>query len=73
VPRPPAAYRENGTPLTPKRLLACFALELMSFSILRHFMLAKDHAAPEGISERYAPFYDDEMTHFITSEQRLNR
>jgi hypothetical protein len=36
-------------------------------------MLAKDHAAPEAVSERYAPFYGDEMTRFITSEQRLNR
>ncbi len=36
-------------------------------------MLAKDHAAPEAVSERYTPFYGDETSHFITSEQRLNR
>jgi hypothetical protein len=53
------------------RLVLPFSSSL--FRVYRHFMLAKDHAAPEAVSERYAPFYGDETGHFITSEQRLNR
>jgi hypothetical protein len=52
-------------------MFAPFASSL--FRALRHVMLAKDHAAPEEISERHTPFYGDETSHFITSEQRLNR
>jgi hypothetical protein len=32
-------------------------------------MLAKDHAAPEGISERRAPFYTIKIGRFSPSEQ----
>jgi len=32
-------------------------------------MLAKDHAAPEGISEKRAPFYTRKIGRFIASEQ----
>jgi len=43
------------------------------FSALRHFMLAKNHAAPEAVSGRYAPFYGEKLGHFTTSEQHQNR
>jgi len=57
-----------------KRLLAGFAPFACSlFRAYRHFMLAKDHAAPEGVSERYAPFYVRKTGHFIDPKPRLNR
>jgi hypothetical protein len=53
------------------RLVLPFSSSL--FRVYRHFTLAKDHAAPEAVSEGHAPFYGAETSHFITSEQRLNR
>jgi hypothetical protein len=50
-------------------LNACFAREAHLFSAVRHFMLAKDYAAPEAASEGYAPFYMREIDHLIPSEQ----
>ena len=35
----------------------------------RHFMVTKDHAAPEAVPDKQVPFYGNKMGHFIISEQ----
>jgi hypothetical protein len=58
-------WRDSDT----EALNACFAQEAQLFSALRHFMLAKNYAAPEAASEGYAPFYMREIDHLIPSGQ----
>ena len=43
------------------------------FFILCHFIVAKNHAGPEAVSEKYVPFYGNKIGRCITSEQCPNR
>jgi len=36
--------------------------------ISRHFMVAKDPAPPEALSDKHAPFYENKVGHCITPE-----
>lgn len=56
-------------------ILACFCVALVSsiIHISRHFMIVKDHAAPEAVPDGHMPFYGNKVGHCISSEQRQNR
>jgi peroxiredoxin len=65
------AYQAYGTPSAV--LIRQGGTIGSSLSARRSFMRAKNNAALEAISDKSAPFYADEMAHFITTEQRFNR
>jgi hypothetical protein len=51
--------------------LVVWAYEQLSSSIFNYapFYACKNRAAPEAVSDEYAPFYMRKTDHFIASEQ----
>jgi hypothetical protein len=52
------------------RLAQRAGAQVVGFSALRHFMVAKDSIAPEAGFEKSASFYGENMAHFIASKER---
>ena len=56
-------------PRNQQRLPKMYSLSSHLFFVLRHFMVAEDHAAPEAACARYVPFYSDKIGRCILSEE----